>query len=134
MNKTIVVVLQLVLSLLASTILAADGSGNIAGYGNTVWGITEEEVLKAEPRAKKVDKPTTNEASDIISITIDRIEIELTEFQVWFKFDSKHRKLKQVILQSVNDLSPAATFATVEKLLTQKYGAPTYKQAGKNVS
>src|SRR5439155_16420909 len=71
---------------------------------------------------------------DIRSITIKEIEIASTKFRAFFIFDYDSRKLKAVTLEGVEDTSPARTFSSIEKLLTEKYGSPTYKQENKNVS
>jgi len=136
-------VLWLTVAVLArSTLAAEDDPKNIAGYDKTAWGMTEDEVLKAEaPRAEKLDKPEilvdTNgrPTGDFRSIVIKEIKVgsEKANFRAIFIFD-KNQKLKQVNLESVNDINPAETMRYVEKLLTEKYGAPTYKQEGKNAS
>ena len=133
--KTVFFALLLMSTLFGRPILAADDSRNIGGYDKTIWGMSEDDVLRAEsPLAEKLDKPEKAETGDIRSITIKAIKIASTEFRVMFIFDSKNRKLKQVTLESLNDLDPASTFSSIEKLLTEKYGTPTYKKEGKDVS
>jgi hypothetical protein len=141
MKSLALVLLSLVIACSAThaffvrAILAADDPRNIAGYDRTVWGMSEDEVLNAEsPLAEKLDKPVKTAAGDIRSITIKEIKIASTEFRVMFIFDSKNRKLKQVTLEGLSDISPARTFSSIEKLLTEKYGAATYRQEGRNVS
>ena len=65
---------------------------------------------------------------------MNEIKIAMTKFQVWFIFVSKDQKLKQVTLGSLNSLAATGTFSSIEKRLTEKYGVPTYKQEGKDVS
>jgi hypothetical protein len=134
--RTVFLASLLTLTLFLRPSLADDDSRNIAGYGNTVWGMTEDEVLKAEaPRAEKLDKPDKIlPAGDIQSIVINNIDVGVRKFRALFTFDAKDRKLKQVTLESVEELNPAGTFAYLEKLLTEKYGSPTYKEQGKSAS
>jgi len=53
------IVIALLLCLFGSNITqAADDPKNIAGYGNTAWGMTPDQVLNAEaPRAERLEKP-----------------------------------------------------------------------------
>lgn len=141
MKHLALVLLSLVITCAATHVffvrptLAADDPKNIAGYDKTVWGMSEDEVLNAEsPLAEKLANPVKTAAGDIRSITIKAIKIASTEFRVLFIFDSKDRKLKQVTLEGLNDLDPGFTFSSIEKLLTEKYGTPTYKKEGNDVS
>ena len=84
--------------------------------------------------AKELDKPAKTSAGDIRNIIINEIKIAMTKFQVWFIFVSKDQKLKQLTLGSLNSLDATGTFSSIEKRLTEKYGAPTYKQEGQDVS
>jgi hypothetical protein len=132
MRKLTFCFLQVALILFVSSLLLADEPRNIAGYDKTVWGMSEDEVLNAEsPQAERLDKPVKTANGDIGSITIKEIEIASTKFRVLFIFDYESRKLRQVTLESVKDISPARTFSSIEKLLTEKYGPPTYKQEDK---
>ena len=118
--------LQLVFALLVCPIQAADNPINLAGYGKTVWGMSESEVLKAESaRAEKLDKPIEGKTL-VATITIREIEIDTIKFRVLFSFGHKTRKLAAVNLISVS--KSFATFPIIEKLLTEKYGPPTYKE------
>lgn len=136
MPRNIVAIL-LVCMLGASNVQAADDPKSIAGYGKTTWGMTPDEVLNAEtPRAEKLEKPEKFKTGLGI-VTIKEIQIGVTKFSAIFIFDESGQKLQQVNLASaekrnlgVNTLS----FSSVEKLLTEKYGAPTYKEGTRVVS
>jgi len=126
-----------VLLLCGSSGLAADDPRNIAGYGKTIWGMTPNEVLNAEsPRAEKLDKPEKFKTGLGI-VAINEIQIESTEFRAIFIFDESGQRLVQVNLTSTEKKNPlinARSFSSVEKLLTEKYGPPTYKEATRVVS
>ena len=136
MSRSIVVVLLLCL-LAASSVLAADDPKNIAGYGKTTWGMTPDEVLNAETsRAEKLENPEKFKTGLGI-VKIQEIQIEVTKFSAIFIFDESGQKLQQVNLTSAEKKHPelnAFSFLSVEKLLTEKYGPPTYKEGTRVVS
>jgi hypothetical protein len=132
-----VAAIVLVLLLCASSGLAVDDPRDIAGYGKTTWGMTPNEVINAEgPRAEKLDKPERfNTGLGIV--TINEIQIEVTKFRAIFIFYESGQRLEQVNLTSMEKKNPginASSFSAVEKLLTEKYGPPTYKEATRVVS
>ena len=133
--RTLSLALQLALIVfLRSTLAADDDPRNISGYDNTVWGMTEDEVLQAEPLAQRLDPPVKTTAGGIRAVTLKDIRIASDPFTAQFIFDFKDRKLMQVTLESPKPLLSSRIFSDIEKLLTEKYGSPTYKQQGKNVS
>ena len=121
----------------AGIVIAADDPGNIAGYGKTVWGMTPDEVVIAEkPRAEKLEK-TEKFKNGLGMVTIKEIQIGITKFSAIFIFDESGQKLYQVNLtgaEKKNAAINAQSFASIEKLLTEKYGSPTYKDGTRNVS
>lgn len=136
MSRNIVAILLFCLSA-ASSVLAADDPKSMAGYGKTTWGMTPDEVLKAEtPRAEKLEKPEKFKTGLGI-ITIKEIQIGVTKFSAIFIFDESGQKLQQVNLTSAEKKNPGVnvlSFSSVEKLLTEKYGSPTYKEGTRVVS
>lgn len=132
-----IIAFMLVSILVASVSLAADDPKNIAGYGKTVWGMTPDEVLKAEAqRAEKLEKPVKY-TTGIGLIIINGIEIGAAKFNAIFIFDGSGKKLEQVNLKSLeekNDGINILNFSYIEKLLTEKYGAPTHKDRTNNAS
>lgn len=108
----------------------------ILGWGKTIWGMTEEEVLKVEHRAFKFPNPEIYPECTP-SIGIKKIRIGTAEFDVKFLFWNNDKKLMKVIFSSFekeNYLINEKTFANIEKLLTEKYGVPTYKDPMKEIS
>lgn len=130
MTRNIVAIMLFCL-LGASNVQAIDDAMNIAGYGKTIWGMTPDEVVNAEaPRAEKLEKPEKYTIGLGI-VKIKEIQIEGTKFSVTFVFDESEKKLQQVILTSAekkNEKINARSFSSVEKLLTMKYGPPTFKE------
>lgn len=116
---------------------AAADPQSLDGYGNSRWGMTPEQVLKAEAPLAKMLEPPAQYRTGVGLVGIDEIQVITTKMGVMFIFDDPGRKLKQVnltSLESKNALLNAHAFSSLEKILTEKYGAPTYKQDGRNVS
>ena len=137
MRIAVIVLLQLVVTLFAGPLFAADNDPkNIAGYDKTVWGMSEDEVLAAEgPRAERLEKPSTMVNGDIVSIVIKELEVAGIQFSAYFIFDSQNRKLSAVGLQSVIDIGVTVETALsrIEKLLAETYGPATDNKTGKNI-
>ncbi len=126
-----VLAIQLVLIFFAPVALVADDDAkNIAGYGKTIWGMTEDEVLKAEaPSAKRLKNPEITQIGDLGSVVINQVRIAETNFTVNFIFDRKNHRLVRVDLESPHNLAPGGrTFSEIKKLLTEKYGSPTFDE------
>ena len=81
------IVLSLLLCLLGSNITqAADDPRNIAGYGNTAWGMTPDQVLNAEaPRAERLEKPLKFKTGLGI-IIIKKVQLGGAKFSAVFIF------------------------------------------------
>lgn len=120
----------------AGIAVATDDPKNIAGYGKTTWGMNPDEVVNAEtPRAVKLEKPEKFK-NGLGIVTIKEIQIGVTKLVVKFLFDES-RQLHQVNLVSKEKKNlgvNALSFSSLEKLLTEKYGSPTYKDGTRVVS
>jgi len=132
------IVIALLLCLFGSNITqAADDPKNIAGYGNTAWGMTPDQVLNAEgPRAERLEKPLKFKTGLGI-IIIKEVQVGVAEFSAIFIFDESGQKLRQVNLTSFekkNAGMSALSFSSIEKSLTEKYGAPIYKEESRVAS
>jgi len=104
----------------------ANDPRNIAGYSKTKWGMTIDEVLKAEaPRAIIGGKTSDNRDY----VTINNIDISRTKFNAKFYFDKDTGKLNLVALegQEHNRLVNDEIISSIGQLLTEKYGQPTFK-------
>ena len=98
--------------------------------------MTEEEVLKAEaPRVERYAAEsiyTIDKVEHPAPMGIKSIDIGRSKFDVDFIFDAKDRKLIRVNVKSVKGTSASdRDFVEFLKLLTEKYGAPTFKDEGK---
>lgn len=136
MRKLVVCMLLLVCCLLGEDCYAEDPK-DIAGYGKSVWGMSVEEVLIAEgDRIKRSDQPGKDKESTT-GLSIENIEIGSNRFRAIFLFSDRDQKLAKVRLSGLernSQFTNARSFSTIEKLLTEKYGPPTFKQENKSVS
>ena len=136
MFKNIVITLLLCLFGLSIT-QAADDPRNIAGDGKTVWGMTPDQVLNAEaPGAERLEKPLKFKTGLGI-IIIKEVQIRVAKFSAIFIFEGSGQKLRQVNLTSFekkNDGVSALSFSSIEKSLTEEYGAPIYKEESRVAS
>jgi hypothetical protein len=115
--------------ILTEELKEANDPKNIAGYGKTTWGMTPEEVLNAEkPRAERIEEPG-GFSDGIDKVTIKEVLIMGKKFSATFVFfmDKLHRVRLQSEDNKANDEISIQLFSSVEQLLTEKYGAPTYK-------
>lgn len=102
-----------------------------AGYGNTQWGMTPDQVVAAENGKAKIIKPNQYKIG-YGKAQSDNIEISSGIYTVTFIFDNEDR-LIQANLTS-NDKNNAGIaeirYESLSKLLTQKYGEPSFKSSG----
>ena len=131
-------VIALLLCLLGLNITqAADDPKNIAGYGKTAWGMTPDQVLNAEaPRAEKLEKPLKFKTG-LGMIIIKEVQIGAAKFSAIFIFEGSGQTLRQVNLTSFekkNAGMSALSFSSIEKSLTEEYGAPIYKEESRVAS
>lgn len=114
--------------------VSAGASDRIKGYGNSYWGMTPDEVVSAENgRAHKINPPLEYYET-VGAVGIDKVSIDTYDFKVVYQF--KNNNLVQVIVQSLNNKFESVNrmaFQSIESLLTQKYGVPTYKEPYKEV-
>jgi len=113
---------------------------SIEGYGKTRWGMTEEEVIQAEAgRVERLDKPEPFGAQgkppiDIGRLKFKRLEIDGREYTAYCCFDPTDNRLSRVIISSFEAkgaITNNQRFASLEQLLTEKYGSPAFSNSGK---
>jgi len=126
----------LVLAFVTATSLAALSGDNtsVKGYGDTVFGMTLEQVLAAESsRSIMAITPATVYAKSFARAEIASVRISAFHFRVVYLFDETSDKLVQVNVTSLEQKNVGINgmaYTSLEKLLTEKYGPPTY--SGKN--
>ena len=101
---------------------------DLDGYGKTAWGMTEDEVLRAEtPRAERRERPGILVGGRTATIRIKEIRTQAGKFGADFIFEDSNRRLIQVNLTSLGEKDARASsqaFSVLKKLLTEKYGTP----------
>ena len=106
---------------------------NICGYGKATWGMTVDEVSKAEPQAE-TPKESMNYTQYDGLLEIKNVDVRSIKFNVIFCFDKTDKKLVAVHFEGLQQQYPeinAESFTTIAQLLTGKYGAPTFTAENK---
>jgi hypothetical protein len=117
---------------LGSCLVAAEPSTSapLLGYGKTTWAMSPDAVMSAESsRAFRLEKPERYKGA-VGLIRIPHLEIASQDFHAEFLFDEKGERLVQVLVKSYEEKNPrvnVGVFRSLEKILTEKYGAPSYK-------
>lgn len=104
------------------------------GYGKTSWGMTPSEVVQAEQGRAHLVSPPTKYKNSLGMVAVDKIDIGSSLFKVVYQFENN--KLSQVLVQGLEDKNVGInrnTFATLDSLLTQKYGQPSFREDGRRV-
>jgi hypothetical protein len=107
---------------------AEDDPKDINGYDKAVWGMTEDEVMKAEaPKIAKLKKREIFAGGKTASLGIDEVLIGDITFKGLFLFDDTSHKLVQVNLDyhDETNLGARRAFSATAKLLTDKFGPPS---------
>jgi hypothetical protein len=101
---------------------------DLDGYGRTAWGMTEDEVLRADaPRAEWRERSEILVGGRTATIRIKELGTQAGEFGADFIFEDSNRRLIQVNLTSLGEKDARASsqaFSVLKKLLTEEYGTP----------
>lgn len=118
MKRYLTILLSLICIIMSNKITIAQNA-DVKGWGKTTWGMSEVEVKKLYPEAKRFKHNILN-ISDIV--------IGSYKYDVTFIFDHQSNKLKDVIV-GVPRGKPISIsqFSELEKKLTIKYGQPAYR-------
>jgi hypothetical protein len=121
-------------TVLVASACAGDKPADVGGWSNTHWGMTEQEVLAALPgQATRLTGPLPERSyagGVVVNVGIENLDISHTKFLVHFVMDGKGR-LRRVLLKPIERAYPFH-FQTIEAILTEKYGQPSYKSALNN--
>lgn len=105
---------------------------DVGGWGKTTWDMTIEQVIKLYPKAESYS-PTTLHLS---GVEINESPSNRKYWRVFFYFDSDTKKLDGVMLSmaEADNLNKSGSvdelyFTVMEKGLTGKYGASSYRGA-----
>lgn len=114
---------------------ASSFAERMQGYGKTNWGMTPTEVLQAEQGRAHLVNPPAKYKNSLGMVSVDKLEIGGHLFKVVYQFTDN--KLSQVLVQGLEEKNSGInrnTFASLESLLTQKYGQSNFKDEGKRVT
>jgi len=101
---------------------------DLGGYDKTAWGMTEDEVLRAEtPRVERRERPGIFVGGDTATLCIKEVRTQAGKFSADFIFEDSSGRLVQVNLTGVDEKKAGASsqaFFVLKKLLTEEYGTP----------
>jgi len=117
----------LVLVVCLATAYSIGQEKDIKGWRNAKWGMSEDELLSTfRGEAVRLDK--ISEWPDMFaSIWIKDYDIAGNNYDVFFQMDKKSKLLKQVLIGGKGKREYSFEFQKLEQMLTEKYGAPSYK-------
>ena len=114
-----------------SNALSQSDPKNINGYGKATWGMTVDEVQKAEPSCEKPKEDMNYDKAGYDGLLVKSgIDIGSSKFDVIFCFGKNGQKLVSVHLNGLEKRFPSVNeriFISLEQLLTEKYGTPSFK-------
>lgn len=97
---------------------------DILGWSSTQWGMSEEEILKLVPDAKRLNPPEEYPVLKMFAtVHIPEINIERHKCYIHFVIDEK-TGLYMVLIKPITE-KPIGYFEHFLELLTEKYGQPT---------
>jgi hypothetical protein len=108
---------------------------DIAGWSDTRWGMTVEEVSRTKsgsglaPKPEPAVAPKTPPKTKAYSAS--DIEVEGRKFTVTLGFDLATKKLVSVFINPAARDSSVGDFNSLEAGLISKYGKPTYSKDGR---
>jgi hypothetical protein len=101
---------------------------DLDGYGKTAWGMTEDEVLRAEtPRVERRERPGILVGGNTATLRIKEVRTQAGKFSADFIFEDSSGRLTQVNLTSLGKEDARESwqaFCVLKRLLTEKYGTP----------
>ncbi|MEN4983033.1 hypothetical protein [Acinetobacter modestus] len=99
----------------------------LAGYSNTTWGMSPEQVVTVEKGDAQIIEPKKYD-SGLGKVQIQNLEIEKSDYTVTFIFDSENKLIETLITSNEKSSSRLINlqFSSLNKLLNQKYGKPQF--------
>jgi hypothetical protein len=106
------------------------------GWKAAKWGMTENEILKKVKGAKQAEIPNKwdnfgSSGPAYSPVVLEGVTIDNIVFKASFILDNKTKKLIAVQLQAPKNAVDFLTASNLEKLLIEKYGAPSYRKEEK---
>lgn len=93
-------------------------NADVKGWGNTTWGMSEDQLIKLYPAIKRISENR---------LTLSNIVIGMSKYEVILVMD-RSKKLKEVfVAANEKDMILKRQFDELEKELSLKYGPPALK-------
>lgn len=110
---------------------------DVQGWREAKWGMTENEILEAfKGEAVRLDKiEEWGQLNLYAFIGINNYDIDGNKYGVYFAMDKTAKTLKRIQIYLLDTTSGLVRnrFRDLEKLLTEKYGAPSFKDASDKI-
>jgi hypothetical protein len=107
-----------------------------AGWANTRWGMTEQQIRELYPEARAVQQ-NLNIKGEQARLRVDKFQLDGKQFLLQFFFDSAGGLHEVNLLQRADDvidcIPMSSTCDRLEELLNQKYGKPSLRTAHQGV-
>jgi hypothetical protein len=100
---------------------------DVDGWDRARWGMSEDELIKAF-EGQIVKLPETSRNNRMYSdLGIDDLEIRGSRYQIRFYMDNRTNVLIQVSIAPKQGTASVALFKSLEHMLVEEYGNPSYK-------
>jgi hypothetical protein len=108
---------------------AAAAPADLAGWGETRWGMSSDELARVfGPSRAHLERPLAyNEF--IVRDTVSGLRIANRPFVALLQLDRRTERLAQVLLRYRGDFPMLSDFAAVRDALAEDLGAPTERRA-----
>lgn len=107
---------------LVRTVSAEGPPKDVKGWQAAQFGMSEDEVLRAYPTAKRVKKPNTTPSGMTFSVEIGDIVVDGRSYRVSFGFEQS--RLVRVILDAKHKFAFWEDYQALEKALNSEFGPP----------
>lgn len=113
---------------------AVGQQGDVEGWTQARWGMTEDEVSKTfEHKVARIENPKSyDHGTAYCPLVIYDVEIGKYKYSVNFVFDNETKTLVKVIIRPDNKKPSEVQFHSLEQQLTEKYGPPSYSKDDKH--
>lgn len=114
---------------LARPALAAAAPADLAGWGETRWGMSSDELARVlGPRRARLPAPLDFK-DYVVRDTVPGLRLAGRPFVALLQLDRKTERLAQVLLRYRGDFPMLFDFAAVRDLLAKDLGSPTERRA-----
>jgi hypothetical protein len=105
---------------------------DVEGWNKARWGMTEEQILSTfEGQVERFTKTETYQEV-YVNLWIRNLDIGGEQYEVRFHMDKKTNQLVKVVIKPKDKKGSIVLFKSLEQMLMEKYGPPSYKDDSYN--